>query len=305
MGKSSGNNLTTKILAVVLAAILWLYVMNEQNPPLESSFTVPLQVRNSQAGFVVADLPPTVRVKLRGPRSIIASVTTKDIVCDIDLKGLTEGKHNVNITTYIPPSLELLEVYPDKAPIRVDAIVSRILPVEVRFTGVTPAGSKVTKTTITPEQVRLTGPRPNVNSVEKVITAVDMTDKTAPFQIVIDPVPINLTGKEVDGLAVSPDKVSAAVEVTPDISRKTTDIRPFTQGELPEGYVLKSVTVSPARVDVTGPADKVDKLEFIITEPVNLSNLTKSVKQEVTLQIREGLTLSRQKVEISIEIAPR
>ena len=305
MGKSSINNLTAKILALILAAVLWLYVMNEQNPPLESSFTIPVQVRNSQAGLVVADIPPTVRVKLRGPRSIIAGVTTKDIVCDVDLKGLSEGKHNINIITYVPPGLELMEVNPDKAQIRIDATISRTLPVEVRLTGTTPPGSKVAKTTITPEQVRLTGPRPIVNSVEKVIISVDMTEKTASFQTVTTVIPLNLAGKEVDGLAAAPDKVTAALEVVPDISRKTTDIRPFTQGELPEGYMLKSVTVSPAKVDVTGPADKVDKLEFIITEPVNLSNLTKSVKQEVTLQIREGLTLSREKVELSIEITSR
>ncbi len=305
MSKSPGNNITTKILALILAAILWLYVMNEQNPPLESSFTVPVQVRNIQTGLVVADIPPTVRVKLRGPRSMIAGVTTKDIVCDVDLKGLSEGKHNINITTYIPPSLELMEVNPDKAQIRIDATISRTLPVEVRLTGTTPPGSKVGKITVTPEQVRLTGPRPIVNSVEKVITSVDMTEKAASFQAVTTVIPINLAGKEVDGVAAAPDKVTAALEVVQEISRKTTEIRPFTQGELPAGYVLKSVTTNPAKVDVAGPVDKIDKLEFVITEPINLSNLTKSVKQEVTLQIREGMTLSQQKAEITIEIGPR
>lgn len=305
MGKSSINNLTAKILALILAAVLWLYVMNEQNPPMESSFTVPVQVRNIQNGLVVADIPSTVRVKLRGPRSIIAVVNTKDIVCDIDLKGLSEGKHNINIITYIPPSLELMEVNPDKALVRIDATISRTLPVEVRLTGSTPPGSKVSKMTVTPEQVRLTGPRPIVNSVEKIITSVDMTEKAAPFQTVINVIPINLAGKEVDGVSVAPDKVTAVLEVVQEISRRTVDIRPFTQGELPQGYVMKNITASPPKVDVTGPADKVDKLEFIPTEPIVLSNITKTIKQEVTLQNREGMTISQQKAEITIEIGPR
>jgi len=64
MSKITSNNLTAKIVALILAAILWLYVMNEQNPPIESSFSLPVEVRNGQTNLVVSDLPDTVRIKL-------------------------------------------------------------------------------------------------------------------------------------------------------------------------------------------------------------------------------------------------
>lgn len=62
------KNVVMKIFAIILAIILWLYVMNEQNPPIESSFNIPLEVRNTATSNVVSDVPETVRIKIRGPR---------------------------------------------------------------------------------------------------------------------------------------------------------------------------------------------------------------------------------------------
>ena len=40
-----GRNLLPKLLAVLVALILWVFVMNEQNPPVEGTFQVSLTDR--------------------------------------------------------------------------------------------------------------------------------------------------------------------------------------------------------------------------------------------------------------------
>ena len=65
------KNLTAKIIALIMAIILWVYVMNEQNPPVETSMDTPLEVRNLSTSVIAVDIPETVRVKVRGPRTLI------------------------------------------------------------------------------------------------------------------------------------------------------------------------------------------------------------------------------------------
>ena len=47
------HNLPAKILALVIAVILWGYVMNDQNPSIESTYTVQLDVVNAPEGYKI------------------------------------------------------------------------------------------------------------------------------------------------------------------------------------------------------------------------------------------------------------
>ena len=74
MGKLPMRNWVAKILALILAFILWIYVMNEQNPPVEATFSVPLEVQNLADPLILQDAPDYIRIKVKGPRSIVAGI---------------------------------------------------------------------------------------------------------------------------------------------------------------------------------------------------------------------------------------
>jgi YbbR domain-containing protein len=301
------KNITPKILAIILAIVLWLYVINEQNPPIESSFTIPLEVRNAATSYVVVDAPDSVRVKIRGPRSIVAGVLNKDLKAYIDIKGLTEGRHNIKVSAVIPSSLELVEVNPDKVQFKLDTTVSRQVPVEVRLTGAAAKGSIVGKAVASYGQVTVEGPKNIVGTVEKVIASVDLAGKNAEFTVGAPLVPVTQAGKEVEGLTIYPEKTGVAVSITAGIAKKMLDVKPVTQGELPSGLVIKSIVTKPEKLEVREiiPGKGVDKLEAIYTEPLNLSDISKDTTRELKLEMPEGLAGAQGTVIVTIQVGPR
>lgn len=302
MGSRAGKNLTAKIIALVLAAILWIYVMNEQNPPIEASFTVPVEVRNASTNLVVEDMPDTARVKLRGPRSIIAGVLTKDIKCYMDLRGLPEGRHNVKITAQVPSSLELVETTPDKATIKLDTAVSKQIPIEIRLVGTASGGAVVSRVTASNEKATVEGPKTVVESVTRVAAVVDLSGRSSDFSADVPLVVINQSGKEVQGLTVYPDKVTVKATLVKGTSKKAVDIRTLTYGELAPGFVLRNVTTEPAKIEVSGTFEQVDKLDYIYTEPINLGGINQNTTREVKLQIKEGIAASHDTVKVTIMV---
>ncbi|SMC97553.1 CdaR family protein [Sporomusa malonica] len=307
--KASGEtkNITPKIFAIILAVVLWLYVMNEQNPPIESSFTIPLEVRNVATSYVVVDAPDTVRVKVRGPRSIVAGVLNQDLKAYIDGKGLTEGRHNIKVSAALPASLELVEINPDKIQLRLDTTISRQVPVEVRLSGTPAKGAVVGKVAASHDQVTLEGPKNLVGTVEKVVAVADLSGKNTDFTVGAPLVPVTREGKEVEGLTIYPDKTGVVISLTAGITKKVLDVKPVTQGELPAGLVIKSIVTQPNKVEVreTVPGKGVDKLETIYTEPVDLSNIGKDTDREVKLELQEGLTGTPGTVIVNIRVGPR
>ena len=157
MIRGPGKNIIAQIIALVLAIVLWIYVTNEQNPAVEESLTVPMEVRNVASPLVGVDIPDSVKVKVRGSRSVIAGLRGEDIKAYIDLKGMTEGRSAAKVYVQIPVNLELVEVIPDKVHIRLENIVSRTLPVEIRLNGIAPPGIAVAKITASLEKVTVQG----------------------------------------------------------------------------------------------------------------------------------------------------
>lgn len=281
--------------------------MNEQNPPFEASFTLPLEVRNAATNYVISDVPETVKVKIRGPRSVVAGVLTKDLKAFVDVKGLNEGSHSVAVSATIPASLELVEMNPDKVQLRIESIISRQIPVEVRLTGTAVKGTVVGKAVAAIEHVTIEGPKTIVSTVEKVVASVDLSGKSSDITADAVLLPLNQADKEIEGVVLYPERTKVTVNLVTTAKKKTLDIKPVTQGELPPGFMIKSIVTQPDKIEITEtePDKGIDKLEAIYTEPVNLTNISKDMEKEVKLQLPEAMTGTTGAVTVRIKIGPR
>lgn len=298
------NNIAAKIVALVLATILWLYVMNEQNPPMETSYTPALEIRNSTSSMVIMDAPDTVRVKVRGPRSMIAGIMTKDIKPYIDVKGLQEGKHSLQVHVVLPPSIELVEISPERASVKIDAAVQRKLAVAVRMTGTPAVGTVVGKTVVEPGQVTVQGPKSLIDAIDKVVVALDLTGKTKDISEEVPVVIYARDGRELDGLAASPSKVTVTAAISQIPNKKTVDVKTVVYGDLPSGLSLQRITGVPEKVELQGDPFILEKIEFVYTEPINVSGIDKTIKRDVKLQLKDGVTSNPSTIAVQIEVGP-
>jgi len=65
-----------KFLCLMAAFAFWVYVMNEQNPLVENSYTVPVEVRNLDRSLVALNVPQRVKVKISKPMLILTDLRT-------------------------------------------------------------------------------------------------------------------------------------------------------------------------------------------------------------------------------------
>jgi YbbR domain-containing protein len=302
MEERRSRNLTAKILAIIMALVLWLYVTNEQNPPVEASLAIPLEVRGIGDSLVAVEMPDSVRVKVRGSRSITAGLQTQDIQAFLDLKGIGEGRHSARVHVAVPPSLELVEVQPDKVPVRIDTKVRRALGVEIRFTGTAAPGVAVAKSVATPDQVTLEGPKSLTGLVDRAVVTIDISGKTADFTAAVVPVPVNRDGKMIEGLTVYPERVNVAFDLVQGAVKKQVDVKTVIVGDLPAGLAIKGITTRPAKVEVSGDAKVIEKLEFVYTEPFSVAGITKDTTKEAKLQLGDGLTATPSVVVVQISV---
>jgi YbbR domain-containing protein len=303
MDRLPKKNLTAKIVAFIMAVILWVYVMNEQNPPIEVNMEVPLEVRSISSTLVPADIPEVVKIRVRGPRASIVGLSKQDVKAYIDLKGLAEGVNTAKIHTAIPTNVEVVEVIPDKVTFRLDSLVSRQVPVEVKLTGTPATEAIVEKITFSSTNIVVEGPKSLLDTAVRAIAQVDISGKEADFTISTPLILVDKNGKEVEeGLTLKPGNVSVSLTFGPSIVKKSVDIKVNTVGELMKGIVLKQIITNPQKVEISGNAKILGKIDFVYAEPVNLAGIDKNAEIEVKLQGKEGITLSKKSVKVIISV---
>ena len=86
------RNLAAKILCFLVALVLWGYVMNDQNPSIEGTFSVPLTIMNAPEGYKVSQETGAVKLKVRGPRSMFVNASEADFSAYVDLENASNGR---------------------------------------------------------------------------------------------------------------------------------------------------------------------------------------------------------------------
>jgi YbbR domain-containing protein len=166
------RQLGLKILAIALAALLWLTVAGEH--VVERSLRVPLEFRNiPEALEIVGNTPDTVDVRLRGSSAVLSRLQSGEIVAVLDLSTARSGSrlfHIRNDEVRAPFGVEVSQVVPATLALELEKSARRKVPVVPPIEGDPAPGFVVGRVTSDPATVEIVGPDSHVRQVAEATT---------------------------------------------------------------------------------------------------------------------------------------
>lgn len=297
------HNLTVKMVALVAAAVLWVFVMNDQNPPTESGFSVPVVMLNPPAEARVTQSAEDVRIKLRAPRSVLADTNANEIKAFVDLAGLEAGTHPLHVQTVIPQGVELVSVAPETVTFTIDPIIQRRMPIRLVRSGVAPKGMTVAGIEPDTRMVTVVGPQSAVGVVSEVVGTVAVpSTATDDADVDVSLSPVDEDGDDIEMVRVVPKEITAHVSFARSLSRKVVDVKPAIEGAVPSGYALSDIRVEPSRVELAGVSSALDAVATLSTEPIPVAGLTETTERTVSLALPLGVTVTNKMVTVRLVI---
>ena len=294
-----------KLTALITAIVLWFVVMNEQNPPADVTYQVPLHIRNVQADHFVSQNEEKVDVTVRGPRSVVASAAVDEFYAYLDMAQLSTGSHKVKVHVVVPSSLEIVAISPDKCGVTLDKMVRQNRKVELAYSGLATEGVRVDAVKADVEEVVIDGPSLLLDKVANVVAHVDLAGKEQDFSEEAVIRALDSEGKEVTGITITPDKTAIQGKVISVPVSKKVKVSYRTTGTLPSDLELKGVETNISEVAVSGYLPNVEAVDSLSTEPLNLSNITGSTTVELKIDLPEGITADVQTIAVTLNIAKK
>lgn len=297
------HNLAAKIVAVLVAVILWGYVMNDQNPSIEGSFNAQVKLINVPDGYKVTQSTETIKITVKGPRSLFAANGDKNFQAHVDMQEAKSGKGSYKVKVDMPQGFELVEVQPDTVDVELDPIVRRKVRADISVNGSPASGVTVAKVSQASAEVMIEGPSKAVSEVERVIGYVGLTNKNdVDFALQVPLTAINNDGREVQGIKVQPATMYVAVQMARGLTKKIVSIRPVTDNDLPQNLELVSMKPNPLQIEIAGAENIISNLTTVATEKISLADVVGNTDKTVKLALPPGVTVTNHDVLVRIVV---
>ena len=261
------RNIVFKLLALILAIVLWLIVVNVEDPEYRKVYTVPVTVTNADyfkkknKTFRFIHGSASVSFAVLAKRSVIENLTEGDFTALADLSKVNADETEVpvhirakaygNKITIKRPNQDL--------DIKVEKIESKTFDIEVNSIGTPASGTEVAKITTDPKTVTVKGPKSVIEKVQSASVNIDLSGMQSSDKKTNQ---INLLDK--NGSLITSDeltlsKESAMIKVSLQTT-KTVKVLYKTTGSPASGYVVSKVKGAVSSVSVVGDTDKLQDL---------------------------------------------
>jgi YbbR domain-containing protein len=290
------HSLSTMILSIILATMVWFVAVHEENPPIEDDYgeAITLEVENLPPGTIIfGDVPDRVNLRLRAPQSSWESLSPDKFRAWIDLEGLTPGLHDVPVQIQVSDrSVVVVGKGPSSVNVRLEALVEKEFQISAEVVDSAPLGYIARAPVLDPTTAKVSGPASIVNQVEQVWAEVYLRASKETVERSIDLAARNVNGEVLKRLTITPAKVHVTVPIEQRFGYRDVSVRVAITGEVTPGYWISNILVEPSTVTVVGGPSALNSLPgYVETFEVDVTDATDDISERVALNLPPGVSV--------------
>lgn len=292
------NNSKIKIISLLSAMVLWMYVMAIVDPEETKLFeNIPVTITNknelNERDLVIyPEQDLTTNIYVTGKLSNLKKVTKDDINVYGQINNPLEGNNEI----YLKVSTSQRVNYDFKNPVMIvtlEKIISEDKSIKVDITGSGKNNVDNIMLQDNIDKVSISGPRSLVNKVKRVVGTVKVNGELNDFSQSIKLEPVDANGKVVEGIELEKDSVNVNIIL---LAQKTVPIILKLSDNSESGV---NYTMSQNTVTIKGKKDIVDSINNIETQPVKLSEILPGTSKDIYLQVPSGITIETKYITIN------
>lgn len=312
MKKRLTRNIGLKILSVILAALLWLFITNIDDPIKTQLFAnTPVTILNgnaidepNQVYEIIEGETVTFRVSAR--RSILEGLTKDDFAVTADFSKLLNGN---TVMIDISPKrmgneIKIEEGKYQTLTIKLEELSEEDFKVNVVPVGEVGDGFHISGKTASPNIIRVSGPKGRIEKIKEVVAEVDVEGANRSYTKIAEPKAVDEDGKVIDASKLTFS--SRYIEINLSLFKtKTVDLDIKTEGNPASGHIVTGIEYEPKTIVI---AAEDDVLKEISSLPIihNIDGAMDDIEMDINLrdelQLPKGVLLVEDNISVSINI---
>lgn len=302
------NNIGLKFLAVLIALVLWLAIVNVNDP--EKTITVsniPISVTNESA-ITSRDMVYNVKseqylnITVSGKRSIVSNLSAEDFRATASLKELSKvNSIPVDVTTKnasLGRKITIVKQSAQTILVDVENVEEKdFTDLVVEYTGKVADGYVAGLSSMSTDEVTVKAPTSIIDKIKKVAVRCSLDGTNTNISKKCPVILYDKNDKEIksDEIELSDKKIRVNVNVLRAKQVPISTINKDALGKSADGYVVDDVILSSDSITVYGSEESLDSIESLdIQDDIDVSDAKGDVTQniDVTGKLPKGLSVS-------------
>ncbi len=315
------NNIGLKLLAGFFAVILWLVVVNIDDPKISQRFSAMVVVENAEyltsqgKYFEVLDDTNTIVFTVTAKRSYIEKLSNTDFKAVANMENAVidnekrTGKVPIEVSALRYGSLVTISKATQNLEISLDNLAQNQFIVDVETTGVVPDGCALGEVNVSPNLLKVSGPESVVSTIDHVTASIDVTNMTSDVVASVIPTLYDSNGNVIDKseLTLNMSTVTVSVRI---LDVKEVSLILNVTGTPADGYAYMDMEYDPKTITIKGSSASLNNVTAI-TIPENtldISGARDDIVQiiDVAEYLPSGVTIvdkKEAKVKVTVHIA--
>ena len=176
------RNTTPKMISLIFAIVLWIYVMDQVNPEIIKEYNdikveiVGVEQLSNEGLIMLSGENQYVTIKVQGRRNDLLSFDENYLVITADIRGYQKGLNTVPIDKRVlVDSVSIVDISKSEIKVELDKIVSQQKVVRVDRTGTVDTGYELGNFTQSKAEVIVKGPE------TLVLSLIHISEPTRPY----------------------------------------------------------------------------------------------------------------------------
>lgn len=295
------ENLGLRILALVLAIILWAYVKVTTGDIAAQTIAqvtleLPIELKGAAPNLIPYEVSAeNVKVTLRGSAEIVNQLREGIVPAFVDLTGMVPGSHWPEVKVLPPAGIDMTNQEPRSVNVRLSPLMVKEVPIEIVLDGRPADGMNAGDIKTDPTNIKLKGPEALVSTVDRVVGHIIIDGQSRTFSAEV----ANLDAVTEGGTLVRAN--NAQIHLVPKRVVCTVPIEARdrlvaipvdmvnVRSSPPDGYT-HSLEWEPEYVTVR-VAEKVQVPAYLKTERIDFGNSSVNLEESAALEVPAGITV--------------
>ncbi|KGJ48832.1 hypothetical protein KD33_12890 [Clostridium sp. NCR] len=297
------NNTKIKLISLLSALVLWLYVMTVEDPVETRTFSdIPVTITNmsvlEERGLTIYPKEELLAdISIRANLSSLRPINRDNIYIYGRLDDPKEGKNVVYLQANLPERVNKYDIKPNVITLDLEKVVNEKRSISVDVEGEPKINIDNIETN--KKTVDVSGPRTLVNKVTSIKATLDASDKYKDFSTKLKLVPVDANGDAVKGVKLDDNFVVATVKF---LQEKVVPVKLVFDDSVSNQSNLENYSINPKDITIEGKKEALDNINGINTKPITANDLKSNNSIDVALDIPKDVKIKNNISSIKLNI---